>query len=80
MEYTSVKNPKWTSDEKTSIECIVNFNNIGETPFTMRDYFRFTGGLRGGMQGSGTSFNIESGGLGFMTVQNKKTQKIISKF
>jgi hypothetical protein len=33
MNYTSVKNPKWTSDERTSIECIVNFENIGEVPF-----------------------------------------------
>jgi len=33
MEYTSVKNPKWTSSEKTSIKCIVNFENIGEVPF-----------------------------------------------
>ena len=33
MEYTSVKNPKWTSSEKTSIECVVNFQTIGEIPF-----------------------------------------------
>ena len=46
----------------------------------MRDYFRFTGGLRGGMSGSGTSFNVSSGGLEFMTVQNNKAQEIISKF
>jgi len=63
-----------------SVNILADFNNIGETPFTMRDYFRFTGGLRGGMQGSGTSFNIESGGLGFMTVQNNRAQEIISKF
>ncbi len=63
-----------------SVNILADFNNIGETPFTMRDYFRFTGGLRGGMQGSGTSFNVSSGGLGFMTVQNNKAQEIISKF
>ena len=67
------------SPEK-SINVLADFNNIGETPFTMRDYFRFTGGLRGGMSGSGTSFNVSSGGLGFMTVQNNKAQEIISKF
>jgi hypothetical protein len=33
MEYTSVKNPKWTSKDKTSIECTVNFETIGEVPF-----------------------------------------------
>lgn len=33
MKYTSVRNPKWTSDKKTSIECTVNFETIGEIPF-----------------------------------------------
>ncbi|MDT8418760.1 MAG: outer membrane beta-barrel protein, partial [Lutibacter sp.] len=47
---------------------------------TMRDYFRFTGGLRSGMGGSGTSFNVLSGGLGFLTSQNNRAQEITSKF
>jgi hypothetical protein len=34
MNYTNVKNPKWNSSEKTSIDCIVNFENIGEIIFT----------------------------------------------
>ncbi|MBT8384892.1 MAG: TonB-dependent receptor, partial [Bacteroidia bacterium] len=67
------------SPEK-SINILADFNNIGETPFTMRDYFRFTGGLRGAMRGSGTSFNVSTGGLDFMTVQNNRAQEIISKF
>ena len=67
------------SPEK-SINILADVNNIGEAPFTMRDYFRFTGGLRGGMRGSGTSFNVSSGGLGFMTSQNNKAEEIISKF
>ncbi|MBI9042355.1 carboxypeptidase-like regulatory domain-containing protein [Lutibacter sp.] len=67
------------SPEK-SINILADVNNIGEAPFTMRDYFRFTGGLRGGMRGSGTSFNVSSGGLGFMTAQNNKAEEIISKF
>ncbi len=67
------------SPEK-SINILADFNNIGETPFTMRDYFRFTGGLHGGMQSSGTSFNVSSGGLGFMTFQNNKALEIVSKF
>ena len=67
------------SPEK-SINILADFNNIGETPFTRRDYFRFTGGLRGAMRGSGTSFNVSSGGLGFMTTQNNRAQEIISKF
>jgi hypothetical protein len=67
------------SPEK-SINILADVNNIGEAPFTMRDYFRFTGGLRGAMRGSGTSFNVSSGGLGFMTAQNNKAQEITSKF
>lgn len=67
------------SPEK-SINVLADFNNIGQTPFTRRDYWRFTGGLRGGMSGTGTSFNVESGGLGFLTVQNNRAQEIISKF
>jgi hypothetical protein len=67
------------SPEK-SVNLLADFNNIGEAPFTMRDYFRFTGGLRGGMRGSGTNFNVSSGGLGFMTAQNNRAQEITSKF
>lgn len=67
------------SPEK-SINVLADFNNIGDAPFTMRDYFRFTGGLRGAMSGSGTSFNVSSGGLGFMTTQNNRAQEITSKF
>ncbi|WP_298263717.1 carboxypeptidase-like regulatory domain-containing protein [uncultured Lutibacter sp.] len=63
-----------------SVNLLADFNNIGEAPFTMRDYFRFTGGLRGAMRDSGTSFNISSGGLGFMTTQNNRAQEITSKF
>jgi len=67
------------SPEK-SVNLLADFNNIGEAPFTMRDYFRFTGGLRGSMRGSGTNFNVSSGGLGFMTTQNNRAQEITSKF
>jgi len=67
------------SPEK-SINLLADINNISEPPFTMRDYFRFTGGLRGGMSSSGTNFNISSGGLGFLTAQNNNAIEINSKF
>ena len=67
------------SPEK-SINVLADVNNIGDPPFTMRDYFRFTGGLRGGVIGSGTTFNVSSGGLGFMTLQNNRALEIDSKF
>ncbi|AMC10901.1 hypothetical protein Lupro_06425 [Lutibacter profundi] len=67
------------SPEK-SINVLADVNSIGVAPFTMRDYFRFTGGLRSGMSGTGTNFNVSSGGTGFMTAQNNRAQEIISKF
>ena len=67
------------SPEK-SVNILADFNNIGEAPFTMRDYFRFTGGLRSSMSNTGTSFSVGSSGLGFTTAQNNKAQEIISKF
>ena len=63
-----------------SINILADFNNIGEPPFTRRDYFRFTGGLRGSMHGSGTSFNVSSSDLGFTTAQNNRAQEITSNF
>lgn len=65
---------------KKSVNLLADFNNIGVAPFTRSDYFRFTGGLRGSMQGGGTSFNVSTGGLGFTTAQNNKAQEIVSKF
>jgi hypothetical protein len=67
------------SPEK-SVNVLTDFNNIGKSPFTMHDYFRFTGGLRNAMRGSGTSFNVSFSGLGFMTAQNNKAQEITSNF
>lgn len=33
MNYTSVKNPQWADAERKQINCIVNFELIGEVPF-----------------------------------------------
>ena len=33
MKYTEVKNPQWDK-EKKSINCIVNFDSLGELPFS----------------------------------------------
>jgi hypothetical protein len=33
MKYTTVKNPQWNQD-KTKIDCFVNFDDLGEVPFT----------------------------------------------
>ncbi len=63
-----------------SVNILADFNNIGEAPFTRQDYFRFTGGLRGGMSGNGTNFNVTSSGLGFLTTQNNRALEIVSNF
>jgi len=67
------------SPEK-SINILADFNNIGEAPFTRRDYYRFTGGLRGALSGNGTNFNVASDGLGFLTTQNNRALEIKSNF
>ena len=53
---------------KYSINIITDLNNIGKVPFTRRDYFRFTGGFRPGGN-SGTSFNVASSDIGFLSMQ-----------
>jgi len=63
-----------------SVNLLADFNNIGEAPFTRRDYFRFTGGLRSPLSGTGTSFDVSNDGLGFLTTQNNRALEIVSNF
>lgn len=65
---------------KTSINIITDVNNIGEVPFTFRDYFKFTGGFKNMMRRGGTSFNVFSNSLGFSLLQNDMAKDIDSKF
>lgn len=63
-----------------SVNIITDFNNIGEVPFTRRDYFNFSGGFRGASRNSGTSFNVETNDIGFLTLQNNRARSIDTKF
>ena len=63
-----------------SINMITDFNDIGEVPFTFRDYFNFTGGFRNFNRGGGTNFNISDGDLGFAVAQNNRASAIETKF
>jgi hypothetical protein len=63
-----------------SINLIADLNNIGNVPFTMQDYFNFTGGFRGVSRSSGTEFNVASGDMGFLTMQNNRARAIDTKF
>ncbi len=65
---------------KYSINLITDFNNIGEVPFTFRDYFNFTGGFRNFNRGGGTSFNIQESDLGFAVSQNSRAKEIEAGF
>lgn len=64
---------------KYSVNIITDMNNIGKVPFTRRDYFRFTGGFRPGGS-NGTSFNVASSDIGFLSLQNNRAKEIEAKF
>ncbi|TGD57440.1 TonB-dependent receptor [Flavobacterium humi] len=74
-------NPKlFYYSPKYSINVIGNFNNIGELPLTMQDYFKFTGGFKNMMKKGGTSFNVTSNDLGIMGMRNDRAAAIDAKF
>jgi hypothetical protein len=74
-------NPKlFYYSPKTSVNVLSNFNNIGDVPFSLRDYFRLTGGARNTIGRSGTNFNISSNDLGISTQRNNRAEEIDTKF
>ena len=76
-----VANPKlFYYSPKYSINLISNYNNIGELPFTVQDYFKFTGGFRGMMKKGGTNFNVSSNDLGISMLRNNRAKEIETKF
>ena len=76
-----VANPKlFYYSPKYSINLIANYNNIGELPFTVQDYFKFTGGFRGMMKKGGTNFNVASNDLGISMLRNNRAKEIETQF
>ncbi|MDN3678041.1 carboxypeptidase-like regulatory domain-containing protein [Flavobacterium paronense] len=74
-------NPKlFYYSPKYSINVISNFNNIGELPLTIQDYFKFTGGFRNMMGKGGSSFNVSSNDLGISLLRNNRAKEIDTKF
>jgi len=74
-------NPKlFYYSPKYSINLISNFNNIGELPLTIQDYFKFTGGFRSMMGKGGSSFNVSSNDLGISLLRNNRAKEIDTKF
>ncbi len=64
---------------KKSVNMFADINNIGEIPFTAKDYYNFTGGLSKSSTGSGTSFNMSSD-MGLSHLKNNKAKAVLTKF
>ncbi len=62
-----------------SVNIITDINNIGEIPFTRRDYFKFTGGFKS-LEGTGTTLNLTTDNLGFSLLQNNMANEVETKF
>lgn len=76
-----IANPKlFYYSPKYSLNLLGNFNNIGELPFTMQDYFKFTGGFRNMMRNGGTNFNVNSNDLGMSMMRNNRAKDIETQF
>ncbi len=74
-------NPKlFYYSPKYSVNVLGNFNNIGELPFTVQDYFKFKGGFKNMMKKGGTNFNISSNDLGISLLRNNRAKEIETKF
>lgn len=65
---------------KKSLNILTDVNNIGEVPFTMRDYFKFSGGFKNIMKKGGSSMRTSSEQLGFSFAKNDRANEITSKF
>lgn len=80
-DFRYVLNPKvFYYSPKYSLNLITNFNNIGELPMTVQDYFKLTGGFRGMMKKGGASFNVSSNDLGISLLRNNRAKDIETQF
>lgn len=74
-------NPKlFYYNPEYSINLITNFNNIGELPLTVQDYFKFTGGFKNMMAKGGSNFNVSSNDLGISLMRNNRAKEIETQF
>jgi hypothetical protein len=63
-----------------SLNILTDINNIGEVPFTMRDYFKFSGGFKNIMKKGRSAMRVSSEQLGYSFLKNNKAKAIDSKF
>ena len=81
LDDTFLAHPKvFYYSPKFSVNIITDYNNIGELPFTPRDYFNFTGGVSNFSRAGGTQFNASSNSLGISLLQNDRAKYIDTKF
>ena len=74
---TFLLNPKvFYYSPQLSINFLCNSNNLGENPFTRRDYYKFTGGFRSQSNKSGSSIQIQSNYIGLQNLSSNKTEFI----
>jgi hypothetical protein len=74
-----IVNPKlFYYSPKTSVNTIINFNNIGEVSLSSGDFFRITGGARNTIARSGTSLNLNRNFFGLAGGDN--VAKVTDKF
>lgn len=66
---------------KYSINILTNLNNIGELPYTQRDFQNFTGGFRGATRANnGTQFNTGNTAINLSSLQNNRASSIENEF
>lgn len=76
-----IVNPKvFYYNPKLSLNVISNFNNIGELPLTIQDYFKMTGGFRNMMKKGGSAFTVASNDLGISSTRNNRAKEITTRF
>lgn len=81
LDNTFLAHPKvFYYSPKFSVNLITDVNNIGELPFTPRDFFNFTGGMSNFSRAGGTQFNATNNSLGISLLQNNRAKFIDTKF
>lgn len=61
---------------KTNINLIADANNVGKPAFTMRDYFRFSGGLGSISRGAGSSMQVSSNSMGIPMAERNNAKDL----
>ncbi|MBN7817088.1 carboxypeptidase-like regulatory domain-containing protein [Algoriphagus pacificus] len=61
---------------KLNLNLIADGNNVGELPFTLQDYFRFSGGLAGLTSRTGTSISMSGEDMGIPMAQRNNAASL----